>query len=248
MKKIALAMMLLATVSIAQAQETKEKSAGLKSYAAVKWNPASLMFGKLQLFGEYNYRPKRSITLGVGIPLEKTISFDVDKKKREIVTKTSSFMAGYRMYMGKKTMTGFYFEPYLKYTKNELSTLLEDVELEGQTADFLVASKFSGFGGGAQLGLQFVIAKHITFDLLILGLEATSARHTMFAQDVNSVIPWDQVDEDKAEKELTDITKDIPLIGSKIKVTADKNTRSVSSSYKGIWPGYRGGITVGIKF
>ncbi|MDB5253639.1 MAG: hypothetical protein JWP27_2808 [Flaviaesturariibacter sp.] len=252
MKKALFLLVLCGVASGVMAQESKDKPKdkpkGLKSYAAVKWNPASLAFGKLSLFGEYNYRAKRSITVGIGIPMEKSHSFDIDKKSTAVTTKTTSFMGGYRMYMGKKSMSGFYFEPYLKYTKNELGTILRDVDLEGQTADFLVASKYSGFGGGFQLGLQMTLFKRVTLDLMILGLEGSSAKHTMFMQDIKSSIPWDQVDEDKAEKEITDITKDIPLIGSKIKVTADKNTRTISSEYKGFWPGYRGGITIGVKF
>ena len=236
------------TVS-AQDGTVKEKPAGgFKSFAAVKWNPASLAFGKLSLFGEYNFKNRRSLTVGIGVPMEKSFNFDIDKKDTELKTKTTSAMVGYRMYMGKKTMSGFYFEPYLKYTKNELGTILQDVQLEGQTADFLVSSKYSGFGGGFQLGAQILIAKRVTLDLLILGLEGSSAKHTMMMKDINSAIPWDMLDEKKAEQEIKDITDDIPLIGKKIEVDANMSNKSVTAEYKGFLPGYRGGITVGIRF
>jgi hypothetical protein len=247
MKRFFLAAVVFGSLSV-KAQETKEKPDGFKSSAAVKWNPASLAFGKLSLFGEYNFRNKRSLTVGIGIPVEKTTTFDIDEKDTELKTKTTSAMVGYRMYMGKKTMSGFYFEPYLKYTKNELATVLQDVQLEGQTADFLVTSKYSGFGGGFQLGAQILIAKRVTLDLLILGLEGSSVKHNMFMQDINSSIPWNMLDEQKAEQEIKDITEGIPFIGKKIEVDANMNNKSVTTEYKGFLPGYRGGITVGIRF
>ncbi|MCW3075190.1 MAG: hypothetical protein JWP69_2259 [Flaviaesturariibacter sp.] len=248
MKKILLALLLFGCVSLASAQEDKEKTPGLKSFAAVKWNPTSLMAGKLSLFGEYNFKNKRSVTVGIGIPVEKTFNFDIDEKDSELKTKTTSAMVGYRLYMGKKTMSGFYFEPYLKYTKNEMGTVLKDVQLEGQTADFLLTSKYSGVGGGFQLGAQAIIAKRVTLDFLILGLEGSSAKHTMELKDIKSSIPWDMLDEQKAEQEIKDITNDIPLIGKKIEVDANMSNKTVTTEYKGFLPGYRGGITIGFRF
>jgi uncharacterized membrane protein YfhO len=118
---------------------------------AVKWNPESLFLGKVGLFGEYNFKQKRSITLGIGIPYNKTLTYKLDSKDQDITMKTFSVMGGYRMYMGKKDMKGFYFEPYLKYLKNDASILINS-DLNGRPVDFVTTSNYSGFGLGLQLG------------------------------------------------------------------------------------------------
>jgi hypothetical protein len=87
---------------------------------AIKWSPLGLYFGKLTLGGEYSIRKKQSITFYVGIPVGIQRNFDADNNTADVKSKTTSVMAGYRFYLGKDPMKGFYFEPYLKYLHNEL--------------------------------------------------------------------------------------------------------------------------------
>jgi hypothetical protein len=82
-----------------------------QSSTAIKWNPSSLYFGKIGLMGEYNFKRKKSVTFNIGIPMSKKTSVNIDDKDRDVEMKTFSIMGGYRMYLGKKTMSGFYFEP-----------------------------------------------------------------------------------------------------------------------------------------
>ncbi len=219
----------------------------IKKSIAVKWNPVALFFGNISILGEYNFKPKKSFTFGIGIPSEKVNTFTIDDEKESVTMKTFSAMAGYRMYMGKKPMSGFYFEPYLHYVKNEASTILE-AELNGGPENFLTTSTFKAFGVGAQLGIQALIAKRVTIDFFILGPEANSVKHSVVARDISSTLPWDQIDEQEARQEIEDAIGDIPLIGDKIKVTVDKNTKTVRTDYSGFLPGFRGGISIGFRF
>ncbi len=214
---------------------------------AVKWNPGGLFFGNISLAGEYNFKPKKSLTFGIGIPSEKVNTFTIDDEKESITMKTFSVMAGYRMYMGKKPMSGFYFEPYLHYVKNEASTIL-DIDLNGSTENFLTTSDYKAFGLGAQLGVQALIAKRVTIDFFILGPEANSVKHSVVAKDLTSTLPWDQVDEQQARQEIEDAIGDIPLIGDKIQVTVDRNAKTVRTDYSGFLPGFRTGISIGFRF
>lgn len=232
--------------SMAQQKEGKTNPE-FSSSSALKWNPASLYFGKVSLIGEYNLKHKKSLTLGIGIPYSKSLTYQLDNKDRNITMKTFSLMAGYRMYLGKKDMTGFYFEPYLKYLKNDASTLIS-TNLNGKPTDLATTSNYTGFGVGAQLGIQFMIAKRVVFDLFLIGPEANTARHTVVMKDMTSTGSWDAQQAADAQTEINKSIGDLPIIGKKIKVTVDANTRTVSSDYKGFLPGLRAGLSVGFRF
>ena len=250
MKKFFLLAAFAAFINVAaNAQyDTSVSVSGYNSGFAVKVNPASFFLGKLSLLGEYNFKNKKSLTIGIGIPMEKTGSFELDDTTREITTKTTSFMAGYRMYFGKKKMSGFYFEPYIKYLKNETNTSI-DIEVSGSDHTFTLNSDYSGFGVGGQLGVQFSLAKVIVFDLFLLGPEANSAKHELFAKEISaSPLPWSMVEEEDIENNLYDAVKDVPIIGKKIKFDADRNAHTVKSEYNGFLPGFRIGASVGIRF
>jgi hypothetical protein len=249
MKKIISFCLLFSTLTISlQAQETTATQAPSFSPSfAAKWNPGSLYFGKVSLFGEYNFKKKRSITFGIGIPVETTHSFDLDSS-RDISLKTFSVMGGYRMYLGKKTMSGLYLEPYVKYMKNDASTIVNaNVGLTPQS--FNVTSNYSAFGAGAQLGVQFSIAKIVEIDLFVLGPEANMANHEMKGAEINpSSVPWTPGEKQDVENNLYDTVKDVPFIGNKIKFTADANAHSVTSDYSGFLPGIRFGGSIGVRF
>lgn len=249
MKKIFLAVSCLAVFATARAQSQDEKTEKeqFQPSTAVKWNPSSLYFGKIGLQGEYNFKKKKSITFAVGIPMSKKTSVEIDDEDRDVEMKTFSVMGGYRMYLGKKTMTGVYFEPYLKYLKNDAATII-NADLDGEPVDFATTSQYSGFGVGAQLGVQFMIAKRVTFDFFFLGPEANSAKHTVLMKDISSTLPWDANEAADAEREINESIGELPVIGDKINVTVDAAGKTVSSSYKGFLPGIRFGLSVGVRF
>ena len=248
MSKINLLLILLFISGQCMAQQNKDKpTPAYASSYAVKWNPASLYFGKIGLQGEYNFKKKKSVTFAVGIPMSHSLSVKMDDKDRDVEMKTFSVMGGYRMYLGKKTMTGVYFEPYLKYVKNDAATLI-DTDLGGEPAVFATTSKYSGFGLGAQLGVQFMIAKKVVFDFFFLGPEANSVKHTVVMRDLSSTGSWDAQEAADAQKEINESIGDLPIIGDNLKVTVDPNKKTVSSAYSGFLPGIRFGLSVGVKF
>jgi hypothetical protein len=249
MKKVFLAVscLLLFSITWAQSEEAKDEKPQFMPSTAIKWNPSSLYFGKIGLQGEYNFKRKKSITFAVGIPMSKATSVEMDDEDRDVEMKTFSVMGGYRMYLGKKTMTGVYFEPYLKYVKNDAATLI-DTDLGGEPAIFATTSKYSGFGVGAQLGVQFMIAKRVVFDFFFLGPEANSVKHTVIMRDINSAGSWDVQEAADAENEINESIGDLPVIGNKIKVAVDAANKTVSSEYKGFLPGIRFGLSVGVRF
>jgi Protein of unknown function (DUF3575) len=248
MKKTNSLLIVLFITGQCMAQQKEEKSEpGFSSSYSVKWNPESLYFGKVSMFSEYNWKHKKSVTFGIGIPYNKSLTYKLDDEDRTIAMKTFSIMGGYRMYLGKKDMAGVYFEPYLKYVRNDASTTIS-ADLNGETVDFMTTSKYSAFGVGAQLGVQFMIAKRIVFDFFFLGPEANTAKHKVVMRDITSSGSWNSEDAADAEQAIEDNIGDLPIIGKKLKITVDANAKTVSSDYKGFLPGFRAGMSVGFRF
>lgn len=245
MKKIIIPICLLLLVSNINAQ--KEDKPAFDKSIIVKWSPASLAFGKIGLGSEYNFKPKKSITFNVGIPMEKTLTAEIDGEDRSLSMKTTSIMAGYRMYFGKKPMRGLYFEPYLKYLKNEATTDT-DFDIDGTNRPFLVTSDYSGFGVGAQLGVQFMIAKRVVIDWYFLGPEANSAKHNLIAQETGAGLPWSNAEAQDAEDEINDFINDVPLLKDNFSVDVNAGARNVKTNYKGFLPGIRFGMSIGVRF
>lgn len=212
-----------------------------------KWSPASLAAGKLTLGGEYNFKRKSSIELIVGIPVTRTHSFDFDGNESDLDTKAFSILAGYRYYFGRRGLRGLYIEPYAKYLHHEGSGILEG-SLSGETARFDTRSDYKGVGLGAQLGVQFLIAKRVAIDLFLLGPEANSAEFSLTGTDIASNIPWTLVKANEAEQDIRDALDDIPIIGDKVKVEVNQNTKTIRTSYNGFLPGFRFGASVGFRF
>jgi hypothetical protein len=214
---------------------------------SIKWNPSSLYFGKIGLMSEYNFKRKKSVTFNIGIPISKNTTVKIDDKDRTVEMKTFSIMGGYRMYLGQKTMSGLYFEPYLKYVKSDGSTIL-DTDLDGKPTNFATTSAYTGVGVGAQLGVQFMIAKRVVIDFFFLGPEANSSKHKVVMHDITSTDAWDAQEAADAQAEINDSIGDLPIIGDKLNVVVDPNAKTVSSDYSGFLPGLRFGLSVGVRF
>ena len=227
-------------------EEKKKESPVFEKAQVLKWNPVSIYAGKVSLLGEFNYRPKRSITVGLGIPIDHKISYEVNDDPQKLTTQTLSLMAGYRMYLGKKNMSGLYFEPYLKYVKNDIESFIF-TDLDNDPVILRTTSAYSGFGAGAQLGVQFLIRNRVVIDFFFLGPEANISKVNVLARDISSS-SWDAQDAAEAKEKIEDVVDDIPVIGDKIKITADATTRRVTADYKGFLPGFRAGLSLGVRF
>ena len=212
----------------------------------LKWAPGSLVAGKLTVAGEYNFKKKNSVELVIGIPAAKNHKFDYDNNTSDLDTKAFSLLAGYRHYIGKKPVSGLYIEPYVKYLHHQADGFLIG-QLDDESAKFDTHTDYKGIGIGAQLGVQFLIAKKFSLDFFILGPEANSAKFSTVATDVASSIPWTMVDAAEAEQDIKDVVRDIPVVGDKIEVSVDQNTKTVTTRYSGFVPGFRFGASVGIR-
>jgi len=214
---------------------------------AVKWSPLGLAFGKLTLGGEYSIKKKQSITFYAGIPVGIQRNFNLDNNTADVKSNTTSVMAGYRFYLGKNPMKGFYFEPYLKYMHNKLEGTL-NYNNDNPPSIYKSSNEFSSFGIGGQLGFQVLIAKRIVLDFFLVGPEANTVKENGSFTDVTNNIPWTPADAAEAENDIKDALDNIPIIGEKIEVKTDQNSKTVFISYKGFLPGVRTGFSIGFRF
>ncbi len=242
-----LVLCLFTTVISGSATSQDYNTDGYDKKLGVKFAPAGIGFGKLTFGGEYSLTPHSSVTLIAGVPFNKTQTVKYDNRDNDITMRSKSLMAGYRLYTGKQTMRGFYIEPYVKYLKHEGNGLIY-TDLQGQEAIFDTKENYEGVGVGAQLGVQFLIAKLVILDFYFLGPEANSAKFNTVSRDITNNLGWDLADAAEAEKDIRDALEDIPVIGGKVGVKVDKDKKTVSTNYSGFMPGVRFGLSVGIRF
>jgi len=226
------------------AQENDPSSTGA---IGVKWSPASIFFGKISLFGEYSLSDNKSITLGIGVPFNKTTTQEIDGENESLTQKTFSIMGGYRMYLGNNPGKGLYFEPYLKYLKHEAHGILDRL-VGGDMREFDFSSDYSGVGLGAQLGVQFVIAKSVLIDFYFLGPEGNISKHNTISKEIGNAPPWDAQDAADAEDEINDFFSDIPFLRDRIEVSVNAAQKTATTKYNGFLPGFRLGLSVGVRF
>ena len=229
------------------AQEKEEKPPAYRKSLTAKFAPAGLGIGKITFGGEFNFKRKQSITLNLGVPFDKMRSITYDSKSSDITSSAKSAMLGYRYYLGKKGRSGFYAEAYVKYVKLTTAGFLNG-DLNGQPAKFDSHFNYEGYGGGIQIGYQLYIAKIVALDFYLVGPEANAAKFSSSSTDVYDNIPWTLADAQQAEADIKDNLKKIPYLGDKIAVTVDTNAKNVSTSFNGFMPGFRAGLSVGIRF
>ncbi|HUR10118.1 MAG TPA: DUF3575 domain-containing protein [Flavitalea sp.] len=211
-----------------------------------KWAPAGLYTGKITLGVEYNIEEKKSVEILIGFPKKVSKSVTYDKQSSDFEMDAFSLMAGYRMYFGRKTASGTYFQPYFKYLRHKAKGLIKG-DLDGQTATFDSESNYKGYGVGGQLGVQFLIATRVSIDFFFLGPEANMVEYSSRLKDVANSLPWTFVQADEAEQDIRNAISDVPFIGKKMEVEVSQNDKTVSTHYKGFLPGFRIGATIGVR-
>lgn len=240
MKKTITLLAFLLLIGKAQAQET------LPPRVLVKWAPTGLFLGSISLQGEYNWG-KHSLTAKIGVPANTHHHLTYQDKDADFTMKATSFLAGYRTYLSKKQLRGLYLEPYFKYVHHTAEGI-GNATLSGDPVIMDFTNNYNGIGVGAQLGAQFIIGKRFVIDLFFLGPEINSARDDFKAVETSHSLPWTSVQADEAEKDIRDFVNKFPFIRNKVDVMVDKTNRTVTTNFKGIVPGLRVGVSLGVAF
>lgn len=212
-----------------------------------KFAPAGLYTGKLTLGVEYNIKAKKSVEILIGFPKTAKRSFEYDGSSSDIESKAFSILVGYRYYLGRdKMVSGLYFQPYFKYLQHDATGLLKG-SLESQYANFDTDSKYTGYGIGAQFGIQALIAKRLTLDFFLIGPEANMVKYSALLTDVASTIPWTHVQAQEAERDIREALNNIPFLNEQMEIEVSQSDKTVSMRYNGFLPGFRVGASIGFR-
>ena len=215
--------------------------------AAVKWAPTGLFAGNISLHGEYKIRNKSSLTAKLGIPAKTNYGPSYDGDDADLTLETFSFLAGYRMYLSRQALKGFYFEPFVKYVNLKMEGTAEG-NLNGDPVVMRLTNSYSGTGFGAQLGVQFLIAKRVTVDMYFFGPEFNFVDNNFKAVETSSTLPWNSADAQEAEQDIRDFFDSFPFLRKKIEIDVNSAEKTVTANYSGSLPGFRAGISFGIAF
>lgn len=155
------------------------------------------------------------------------------------VTSGYSFTGDYRFYLPKENKDGaphgIYVGPYAAYLH-----IYNENSLFANTTSLLLKSQYDVLSIGAQLGYQFVLGKHWTIDLILIGPSLTNYRaklELLGAIDPSKITP-------ELQKILENIAGRFPFVGSLM-----QNKVAESNGKIDTWNGgFRYSMHVGFRF
>lgn len=239
MKKSTLLIVLLLCLRVVSAQKSFEPKVTLK------WAPTGLILGDFSFQGEYGFINKSSLTAKIGVPFSRTYHANFDGHPVDMNMRAFSFLAGYRKYLSKQMLKGFYIEPFFTYAHHTSDGTGEgDLDNQPVTMDFTNA--YNATGIGVQLGSQFIIAKRLVLDLFFFGPQLTASTNNFRAIDYNESSAWSTIQANEAEQDIKTFLNQFPFIKNKVNVHVDTPNKTVTADYKGPLLGIRFGASIGI--
>lgn len=211
----------------------------------LKWAPTGLVLGGISLQGEYGFQKKSSLTAKIGVPIKRKYSATYDGNDADLDIKAFSFLAGFRHYLSRQLLKGFYIEPFFTYAHHSSSgTGFGTLDSRQVMMDF--SNDYNGTGVGVQLGSQFIIRKKFVIDLFFFGPQVTSSTNNFKAVDSRNTLPWNDIEAADAEKSIREFIDQFPFIRNKVDVKVDKSNRIVTADFKGALIGIRFGVSFGV--
>ena len=240
MKKLTLILSLSLICSSINAQDK-----AFEPKITLKWAPTGLILGNVSFQGEYSLLTKSSLTAKIGVPIGRPYNATFDGHKVDMQMKAVSFLAGFRRYLSKYVLRGFYIEPFFTYV-HHTSDGTGEGELDGQPVIMDFTNAYNGIGIGVQLGAQFILAKRLVIDLFFLGPQLTSSINNFRAIDPYHSGAWTNIQADEAEQDIKDFLNQFPFIRNKVDVQVDNMNRTVTAGFNGPLMGIRFGVSIGI--
>jgi hypothetical protein len=218
-----------------------------KPKITLKWAPTGLFLGNASFQGEYGFIKKSSLTAKIGVPFSRSFHANFDGHDVHMSMKAFSFLAGYRKYLSREILKGFYVEPFFTYAHHTSDGNGEGT-LDNQPVTMDFTNAYNGIGVGVQLGSQFIISKRFVIDLFFFGPQLTSSTNNFRAIDYNNSASWNTIQADEAEQDIKDFLNQFPFIRNKVNVHVDKPNKTVTADFNGALVGIRFGVSFGIAF
>ena len=211
----------------------------------LKWAPTGLILGDVSFQAEYGILKKSSLTVKLGVPFNRKYNANFDGHDVDLSMKAFSFLAGYRKYLSKHMLKGFYIEPFFTYVHHTSDGIGEGT-LDNQVVKMDFTNGYNGTGIGIQLGSQFIVAKRLVIDLFFLGPQITSSTNNFRAVDYTDSSSWSTIQADEAEQDIKNFLNQFPFIKNKAEVHVDKPNKTVTADFSGPLAGIRFGVSFGI--
>jgi hypothetical protein len=211
----------------------------------LKWARTGLILGNASFQVEYSLLTKSSLTAKIGVPVGRPYDATFDGHQVDMNMKAVSFLAGFRRYLSKQLLRGFYIEPFFTYV-HHTSDGIGEGELDGQPVTMDFTNAYNGVGIGVQLGAQFIIAKRLVLDLFFLGPQVTSSTNNFRAIDPYNSGAWSNIQGEEAEQDIKNFLDQFPFIKNKVDVHVHNMNRTVTADFNGPLMGVRFGVSIGI--
>lgn len=211
-----------------------------------KFLPVNMFFNTATFEMEFQEN-KNSIIVDASIPMDRSIigrslgGIYIDPATYSYARMhTYGIRGAYRHYIKSNNQYGYYYEGYVKWQTidwNSTITLPHNGTTAGTVNGYLYTTNI-----GIQSGYQFVLSKRIVVDLYLIGLEYGRVNGR-----THSLSPT-MADADYMKQYIQNIIKRLPYNAQqKSFVSSDKTT--VDSRLESIlYPWFRCGVSIGIKF
>jgi hypothetical protein len=204
-----------------------------------------LALGNISLNYERTFSDSRAASLTAGLLVPRKLpSFIYDIISDEIALEADNKISGfyimpeYRFYPSYKIAPeGFYIAPFLRLNYYTLSM---SGDFDDITAD--INGKFTGFGGGVQFGMHWVIKERISIDFYMAGIGFYYDNVSMRFESDDPDVDWDILSND-----IEVDVKGVPVIGEKTEFEV-KHGEYVDAKSSFLFPGFRSGLSIGIVF
>ncbi len=212
----------------------------------VKLNIFALALNNVSLQYEKPFHDRMSVSLGVRMQLPRTLPNVVggtDEGSGTIESRLTGYALTpeFRFYTGSKgAPKGFYLAPYLRYTNFKIATQSEYRDDTGVDRKYDLTGKFTGFGGGLMIGMQWLIADKFSIDWWILGGHYGTANAKLFGENKSGT--WSQKEQDDIKAELQAF--DVPFGTTDYTVTS----KEAELNWKMPFLGLRSGLCLGWAF
>jgi hypothetical protein len=203
-----------------------------------------LALGNISLNYERTFSDSRAASLTAGLLIPRKLpSLIYDNISEEgnwdADNKLSGFfiMPEYRFYPTYKIAPeGFYIAPFLRFNSYTLDI---SGDFDDVTAD--IKGKFTGFGGGVQFGMHWVIKERVSIDFYMAGIGLYYDNVSMRFESDDPDVNYDDLGND-VEVDI----EGIPVIGEKTEIEVGDDYVDAKSSF--LLPGFRSGLSIGIVF
>ncbi|MBN1953298.1 MAG: DUF3575 domain-containing protein [Bacteroidales bacterium] len=216
-----------------------------------KLNLGGLVFRRIELGYERVLTDKQSAALSFGytlpirIPgLNSAVTILSVMEPAEISSSMSGIRATgeYRFYLNadqkKRAPRGLYLGPYLYMTNYH-------VDGRASLSDYYISAEGNmfTFGGGAQIGVQWLIADRVSIDFTILGLGLAQTRikgefrSSATSPDYNALV-----------EDISAFWENLSVIGGNDKLELEAYDNGIFAGYTTFAPGFRAVLSIGVAF